>query len=160
MSALKQSEVVGTTVTEVMCTDQKLAAGGVVRAFYLVLDTGRSMQLLPFGLRVQDQMPRLAVAERSREARLCVGRQITAVITDSREYRPAHVDRSLENPPYDDAYLVLDRQIWVANRFFENGENSLTADGKDELLPLSDEYYDYWTRERVDLEGVFMETLN
>lgn len=151
MRSLKQSEVVGTTVTEVLCTDQKLAAGGFVRAFYLVLDSGTPIQLLPFGLRVEDRMPQLAVTDRSREARLCVGRQITAVITDSRKYRSAHVDRSLENPPYDDAYLVLDRQIWVANRFFENGENSLTVDGKDELLQLSDEYYDYWTRERVEL---------
>lgn len=155
MSSLKQSEVVGTTVTDVLCTDQELAAGGVVRAFYLVLDTGTPIQLLPFGLRVEDRMPQVAVADRSREARLCVGRQITAVITDSRQYRPAHVDRSLENPPYDDVYLVLDCQIWVANRFFENGENSLTVDGKDELLQLSDEYYDYWTRERVDLDSAF-----
>lgn len=155
MSALKQSEVVGTTVTEVLCTDQELAAGGVVTAFYLVLDTGTPIQLLPFGLRVEDRTPQSAVADRSREARLCVGRQITAVITDSREHRPAHVDRSLENPPYDDAYLVLDRQIWVANRFFENAENSLTVDGKDELLQLSEEYYDYWTRERVDLDSAF-----
>lgn len=152
MIALKQSEVVGTTVTEVLYTDHELADGGVVRAFYLVLDTGTSIQLLPFGLSVEDRIPQFAVTDRSREARLCVGRQITAAITDSREYRPAHVDRSLENPPYDDVYLVLDRQIWVANRFFENIENSLTVDGKDELLQLSDEYYDYWTRERVDLK--------
>ncbi len=155
MSALKQSEVVGTTVTEVLCTDHELAAGGVVRAFYLVLDTGTPIQLLPFGLRVEDRTPQSAVADRSREARLCVGRQITAVITDSREYRPAHVDRSLENPPYDDAYLVLDRQIWVANRFFKNAENSLTVDGRDELVQLSDDYFDYWTRERIDLDSAF-----
>lgn len=153
MSALKQSEVVGKTVTEVLCTDQELAAGGVVRAFYLVLDTGTPIQLLPFGLRVEDRTPQSAVADRSREARLCVGRQITAVMTDSRHYPPAHVDRRLENPPYDDVYLVLDRHIWVANRFFENAENSLTVDGRDELLQLSDEYYDYWTRERIDLDS-------
>lgn len=155
MRALKQSEVVGKTVTEVLCTAQKLAAGGVVRTFYLVLDTGTPIQLLPFGLRVERQTPQSAVADLSHEARLCVGRQITAVITDSRHYPQAHVDSRVQNPPYDDVYLVLDRQIWVANRFFENAENSLTADGKDELLKLSDEYYDYWTRERVDLDSAF-----
>lgn len=152
MSALKECEVVGTTVMEVLCTDQELATGGVVRAYYLVLDTGIPIQLLPFGLRVEAQMPQSAVADMSREARLCVGRQITATITDSRAYHPAHMDKSLANPPYDDAYVVLDRQIWVANRFFANAENSLTVDGKDELLQFSDAYYDYWTRERVDLK--------
>jgi hypothetical protein len=154
MRALDQSEIVGKRVTEVLGIEEQLTAGGAYTAFYLVLDTGTTIQLLPFGLRVEQQTPPSAVPHPSEEARFCVGRQITAVITDSREYRPAHEDRSLENPPYDDVYLILDRKMWVANRFFLNPENALSIDGRDELVQLSNDYFDYWTRERVDLKGL------
>lgn len=154
MSKLKQDQVINRVLVDILSSEQRLPNDISVKDFFLVLDNKLVIHLMPYGLRIVAQVPSSANLERNKDVKRCLKRKITSVITDSSFYHPACDDDDLRNPPYDDVYIILDHAIWMANRFFENGENSLTVESSIELYNLSEHYFDYWTRDEINLKKV------
>lgn len=49
---------------------------------------------------------------------------------------------------------ILQGRTWIADRFFERGENALAAGGIEDLRDLSCAYFDYWTRDSIRIESL------
>ena len=155
MKKLIKKSVLGQRITEITYTEQSLLSFGIVKNYFLLLESKLIIQLLPFGLRAINDRPQQTILDQSNEAQQCLNKIITAVVTDTCFYSPASIDELLQNPPYDDVCLILNKAFWMANRFFINTENSLTIDNKEELQQISKHYFDYWTREEVCLDNLF-----
>ena len=154
MPKLKKDQVINRSLADVLSSEQRLPNDIPVKKFFLVLDNGLVIYLMPYGLNIIKIVPSNANWERNEDVKRCLNRKIISVITDSCFYPPASDDADLRNPPYDDVYVILDHDLWIANRFFENGENSLTIESSNELYNLSEQYFDYWTRDKINLENV------
>lgn len=154
MTKLTEGDVIGQQIKSVRTCYRQLGSRTQVEDIFLVLDSGLILELLPDGIRVADANRGFTRATLAQNGEDCLGRTITMVVTDENFYPAASIDDERRNPPYDDVYIILDGEIWIANRFFENGENSLTVETLDELYELSDHYYSYWDRNEVSLRNL------
>lgn len=146
MVRLDKNDIVGKCISLVFTCEKNLSDGFPVTEIYLLLDTGLILQLLPYGVRPLLHMPDRVKEDKSTAINNVIRAKITNVVTDDNYYHDAINDKTLSDPPYDDVYVILDNGRWIANRFFENGENALITEENEELSKLSDKYYDYWNR--------------
>ena len=157
MTRLDRMDVVGRSVQRSYRREYSVATGvGEWVDYFLVLDTGRLIQLVPYGLRAVEGIPPGAAPCQSGEVAKYMHALIVAVLTDECSHHPASEDPLLRSPPYDDVVILFDNGAWIANRITCNGESVMAVEGLAELVPLSERWFDYWSRDCVDVARIGM----